>query len=380
MLQSQGNEGTQSSRPEAMAKNVISVGAVRHANTPSTDNDSWTGGTLVASIGPAADGRIKPDVHYWYDNIFTTDRGNTYTTGFGGTSAATPRTAGVLGLIVQMWSENVWGTNPSGHHGVRAPAPRLDHQGAADQQPQQYPFTGTTSDLTRTHQGWGRPNAQIACERAARSLVVSHGMPLTEGQAVTYDVGRGFGERSELQATMTYPDPAGNTRPSVHRINEPGPQGNLAQRDELLGNNGLLAGMRPPAEDAQHRRPRRGTRPAESPAAGDWTVEVRAAEINQDGHLATPGADAVSLVVTGAACDDDDEDGWTVCENDCNDADPAVHPRADRDLNGIDDDCDGTGDTECCDVLHLGNGQMRSVRELRQLRLRGRGFRTLCCY
>lgn len=26
----------------------------------------------------------------------------------------TPETAGVLGLIVQMWSENVWGTNPQG--------------------------------------------------------------------------------------------------------------------------------------------------------------------------------------------------------------------------------------------------------------------------
>ena len=32
------------------------------------------------------DGRIKPDLHYWYDNIRTTTTGSGYTNTFGGTS------------------------------------------------------------------------------------------------------------------------------------------------------------------------------------------------------------------------------------------------------------------------------------------------------
>ena len=109
--QSQSNAGNPQSRPQAWAKNIISVGGVRHYNTLDTSDDAWASG---GSIGPAADGRIKPDLNYWYDSIYTTTTGNTYTSGFGGTSAATPEVAGVLGLMVQMWSENVWGTDPTG--------------------------------------------------------------------------------------------------------------------------------------------------------------------------------------------------------------------------------------------------------------------------
>jgi len=38
---------------------------------------------------------------------------------------------------------------------------------------------------------------------------------------------------------------------------------------------------------------------------------------------------------------DDDQDGWTTCEGDCNDADPAVHPGATERCNAVDVNCDG---------------------------------------
>ena len=66
-----------------------------------------------SSWGPTDDGRIKPDVNYWYDSVYTTTLGGGYTN-FGGTSAATPEVAGILGIVAQMWAENVWGTDPQG--------------------------------------------------------------------------------------------------------------------------------------------------------------------------------------------------------------------------------------------------------------------------
>ncbi len=47
--------------------------------------------TTGASIGPAADGRIKPDLAFFYDSIFSAhSASDTSYTQFGGTSSATP--------------------------------------------------------------------------------------------------------------------------------------------------------------------------------------------------------------------------------------------------------------------------------------------------
>jgi serine protease AprX len=316
IVQSQSNAGTQQSRPQAWAKNIISIGGIKHGNTLATSNDSWTGG---ASIGPAADGRIKPDVHYWYDSIFTTNSGNTYTTGFGGTSAATPEVAGVLGLIVQMWSENVWGTNPTGTTVFERQPHASTIKALLINSSQQYPFTGTTSDLTRTHQGWGRPSAQIARDRAASSLVVDHGTPLQLNQAVTYNVTVPSGA-SDLKATMTFPDPPGTTSSSLHRINDLSLRVTSPGGTIYHGNNGLLAGNWSTSGGSPNTIDPVENVFVQNPQAGTWTVEVRAAEINQDAHLATTAADAVfSLVVTGgiaqpAFCGNGVKEGSEACD------------------------------------------------------------------
>ena len=67
LCQSQSNSGNQQSRPQAWAKNVISVGGVTHRDNSDRDDDGVSG----ASTGPAADGRIKPTVAHFYDSIFT---------------------------------------------------------------------------------------------------------------------------------------------------------------------------------------------------------------------------------------------------------------------------------------------------------------------
>lgn len=295
ITQSQSNAGTRSSRPQAWAKNIISVGGIRHFNTLSTADDSWTNG---ASIGPAADGRIKPDVHYWYDSIFTTTTGNAYTTGFGGTSAATPEVSGVLGLIVQMWSENVWGTNPSGTTVFQRQPHATTIKALLINSSQQYPFTGTTSDLTRTHQGWGRPSARIARDRADGSLIVDHGTPLQLNQSATYSYTVPSGT-TDLKVTMAYPDPPGTTSSTTHRINDlslrlTSPSGTIYH-----GNNGLSAGIWSTSGGSANTKDTVENVFVQNPQAGTWTIRVQAAQINQDAHLGTSAADAVfSLVAT----------------------------------------------------------------------------------
>src|SRR5690606_2536592 len=87
LLQSQSNTGTNESRPESWSKNVVSVGAVHHHNNLDRTDDCWCAG---ASIGPAPDGRIKPDLCHFGDAVTTSSRSSdvSFTTSFSGTSAA----------------------------------------------------------------------------------------------------------------------------------------------------------------------------------------------------------------------------------------------------------------------------------------------------
>ncbi len=320
ICQSQSNDGTRNSRPQAWAKNIISVGGIRHRSTLDESDDAWANG---ASIGPADDGRIKPDVNYWYDGIFTTTTGNGYTTGFGGTSAATPEVAGILGLMVQMWSENVWNTNPQGSTVFERQPHASTIKALLINNAKQYGFSGTSHDLTRVHQGWGRPNVRLALDRANDSFIVDESTPLSLGETATYSLQVLPGE-NELKITMVYPDPPGTTSASLHRINDLNLKVTSPSGAVFHGNNGLLSGNFSTPGGSPNRIDTVENVFIDSPQAGVWTVEVRASEINQDAHLRTSDPDAVfALVATGArrvvdvVFEDDFETdkGWTTNPN-----------------------------------------------------------------
>ncbi len=91
-----------------------------------------------------------------------------------------------------------------------------------------------------------------------------------------------------------------------------------------------------------------------SPADGDC---------NDSNPDVNPGAvddtcDGVDNDCSGRIDDafDTDEDNWTTCAGDCDDSDSTTYPGAPEDLNGKDQDCDGTPDNNRPDTDDDGDG------------------------
>ena len=308
--QSQSNAGNQNSRPQAWAKNIISGGGVRHQNTLTKTDDRWGNG---ASTGPAADGRVKPDLTHFYDFIFTVTTGSntSYTSNFGGTSGATPIICGHVGLFFDMWADGTFGNevDPKGtvfenrSHMTTAKAMLINTA-------MQYDWTqgGPNADLTRFRQGWGMPDLQTAYERRDRMLVVDETDVLANLGRIAYavEVPAGAGGLP-LKATMTYADPAGVPGASRHRINDLTLKVTAPSGTVYWGNNGLIANLWSTPGGAPDEIDTVENVFIEQPEPGTWTVEVLANEVNEDGHVETPEIDAdfalvVSGVIAGGAC------------------------------------------------------------------------------
>ena len=296
ITQSQSNSRDQMSRPQAWSKNIISVGGVRHNDTADPSDDYWKN---TASIGPAADGRIKPDLCAYSDLTETTALYDGYRD-FGGTSGATPIVAGHLGLVLEMWTDGLFGNElpfPGESRFYNRPhattAKALMINSAA-----QYEFEGEDHDLTRVHQGWGFPNLMNLYNSRKSILVVNEDDILTNLDSTIYKFEVDY-EQSQFQATMVYNDPPANISAKIHRINNLDLKVTAPDGTVYFGNNGLKAGnFSTPGGEANKIDTVENVIIAK-PMVGTWTVEVIADEINEDAHLETEQVDAdYGLVVS----------------------------------------------------------------------------------
>lgn len=304
ILQAMGNTGDRVCGRESWSKNVITVGGMFHRNTVSTSDDDWDGG---ASIGPAEDGRVKPDIVSFYDSVLTTDVVGTggyspssYYAGFNGTSAATPIVAGSLALIYEMWHLGLFG-NP---HAGATPFENAPFNTTAKalllNSASQYAFSGSPHDRMRTHQGWGRPDLEKLSENLGRMLVIDEAHVLTNLGSRHYAL-EVLPGTTGLQATLVYRDPAGSTSSTLHRINDldltlTSPSGVVYHGNFGLdiGTSSLPGGSADPLDTVEN-----VILPA--PQSGIWVLTVTATELNQDNHVETPELDAdYALVVRGA--------------------------------------------------------------------------------
>jgi len=298
LTQSQSNTGTQSSRPQAWAKNVISVGGVRHLNNSNPADDTWT----TASIGPASDGRIKPEICAYYESVLCGDRpgaaGYTttdYYTAFSGTSSATPIVNGHVGLIQQMFTDGLFG-NP-------LPQPATDafrfdnkpHMTTAKalltNSAASYPFSGTTANLTRVHQGWGFPDLRRLYDNRQKIVVVDEYDVLTQGQERTYYVWIRPGT-ADFRATMVYADPEALPSALIHRINSVDLKVvRFSDGTTWYGNNGLDSGNVSFSGGFPNDRDTCEQVWLSAPQPGLYTITVSAPTIVQDAHVETPALD-----------------------------------------------------------------------------------------
>jgi hypothetical protein len=300
---SQSNTGNRDSRPEAWAKNVFSIGAVQHFDNADPGDDSWAAGS--ASIGPAADGRIKPDLCAYYDAILTSDRTGTagytnlnYTTSFGGTSGATPIVAGHNALAIQMFTDLIFGNAPRVPGGSRFQnrpyAQTLKALMIASAS--QYPFTSSSTDNRREHQGWGFPDLRYLYDLRSRTMVVDEDSVLVQGQVREYRIRVEPGE-SQLKICMTYLDPMGNPAASIARINDLNLKVIAPDGTTYWGNHGLTTGRWSVDGGSPDTRDTVECVFVSSPQAGDWRIDVLGSEIVQDAHVATGAVDATFALV-----------------------------------------------------------------------------------
>lgn len=301
--QSQSNDGTQLSRPEAWAKNVISVGGYYHNNNQNMGDDLWGGG---GSVGPAADTRIKPDLSNFYDDVLCSDLTGTagystgnYTTGFGGTSAATPITAGLNAIAASMYANALLGNVQRVPGGTRfenrpyAQTMKALQIACATM----HPFGTGTGQMTRYRGGWGTADVGTIYDNRANLMIIPEDHAIEQGETHTYWVDVDSGE-PVLKVCMTYLDPAGNVAATYDRINNLNlrvfnPSGTVS----YWGNNGLTSANTSTSGGTADTRDTVECVFVNNPTAGLWRVEVSAPTIAQDAHTGTSATDAVYALV-----------------------------------------------------------------------------------
>lgn len=304
ICQSQSNTSNQNSRPQAWAKNIISVGAVNHRNTANPNDDTQSG----TSMGPATDQRIKPDMCAYYDQIHTTNGATTYTTGFGGTSGATPMVAGHLGLLIELFTDGLFGHPATPNWQSRfAYKPHFSTAKALliNTARQYDPAVNGAGATSRYRQGWGFPALNDLYDLRDNMLVLDEQDVLSQGQTRTYWV-HVKPNTPQFRTTMVYADLA-TAAPfsSPHRVNNLNLRvsdltGTVYHGNNGLGNNAGVVGLVSTPGGAPNNVDTVENVYLRTPRYGVWQIDVGAPLIAIDQHVETATVDAdFALVSSG---------------------------------------------------------------------------------
>ena len=307
---SAGNSGPggQTIGTPAVAKNVIATGA--------TQNNRFEfplygeGQEVMAdfsSRGPAADGRIKPDLvapGTWIASLrslFANDNNawgpiSEYYLYQGGTSQAGPHVAGGAAVAVQWYRDNHAGATPS-----PALVKAMLINSADDMSTAVIPDTGDvmggepddsgggivvgdTGPVPNNDEGWGRMNLVNLIDSERRFDLLDQGAGLAGGQILERRIVVGSGE--PLKITLVYTDVPALPAAIPALVNDLdleviAPNGDLYRGNAFNDGEsvaGTVEGDRINNVEAVH---------LSEPAAGEWVIRVRGRNVVQDVHRRT---------------------------------------------------------------------------------------------
>ena len=288
MLYAAGNGGNDDSiSQEAVAKNVISVGGLDHFDNTNRDDDRHSGNE--GNKGPTEDCRIKPDLSGPYDAIYTTTGGGGYTSSFGGTSGATPVTAGALSLAYQLYMADHFGNNPSG---------LVPHASTIKALAIANAYQHDLARADRFAQGWGYIDMNAIHDIGVNHLIIDEDVSLETGQS--FSVSFQPTTLTPLKISLVWTDVPGTTSSSRHLINDLDLKLTSPSGGVYLGNFDLVNNHY--SEEGGDRDSLNNVENVfiENPEEGLWTVEILADNVPMDGDEDTEEIDQpFSLVASG---------------------------------------------------------------------------------
>ena len=325
----------------ATSKNVLTVGASENNRSTITDEfGGWwptdfptdplnsdrmannsEGMAAFSSRGPVDDGRLKPDISAPGTFILSAKSRSTTQTGWmphsnsdytymGGTSMATPITAGASALLYQHLIENLGHSDPTSAlvKGIIAASARdmLGQYGSAT--------NGAGEAAPNNHEGWGL----LDLDKAVNTTWV-------DNESVNTGDSRGWkftvpNSAPDLKIMVSWTDPASTPAASTNLVNDidfavKDPSGNWVQYGNNLDN---LIGTT-----------------ISSPAAGQWEIHVNGTNIPTGPQHFAMIIDAPYSMINISA--DADGDGFIDTLDDC----PTTHGTSTQDKSGCPD---GDGD------------------------------------
>jgi photosystem II stability/assembly factor-like uncharacterized protein/subtilisin-like proprotein convertase family protein len=278
---SAGNSGQDGlTRPKA-SKNTIAVANsenIRIELSATANNIDEMASS--SSRGPAADGRIKPDItapgtaisggrsgpDALFGNIDAAHRWSS------GTSHAAPQIAGAAALFTQFWKNNNGGVNPS---------PALVKAALINGAVEMNAF-GTTVPIPNRDEGWGRLNLQNVLNTGTPIKYVNQTVALSNVGGMTTFTGTVATAAKHFRATLVWTDPPGVSDPAlVNNLDlEVVVGGTLYKGNVFSGGQSVTGGPADTRNNVEN-----VFLPAGIPAGTQVSIRVKATALNGDGIL-----------------------------------------------------------------------------------------------